>query len=51
MEKNSYKFWKINKFIKKKNSLPDDLLGNYFFRQSINNFSALLLWKMCFWYL
>ena len=32
--------------MKEKNMLPDYLLANYFFYQFVNDFSALLLWKI-----
>ena len=49
--KNSYGFWKINKFIwnRKKYRLTDYLLNNFFY-QCVNNFSALLLCKIFFWH-
>ena len=36
----------INSFEMKKDGLPDYLLNNFYFYQLINNFSALLLFKI-----
>ena len=46
--KSSYESWKINKFIsnEKKDKLPDYLLNKFF--SPVNNFSALLLYKIDF---